>query len=96
MTRETLEPITLEGNLDALRVFIRWCESIDAVPEGLHDKIMIPVLKKHDEQANGILGGDDAAELLSYLRASNTPPARHPRNPLADGDAPRGTAVTRH
>ena len=28
----------------------------------------MPVLKKHDEQANGILDGDDADELLSYLR----------------------------
>jgi len=63
-----LKPITLEGNLDALRVFIRWCESIDAVPEGLHKKIVMPVLKKHDEQASGILDGDDADELLSYLR----------------------------
>jgi len=27
-----LKPITLEGNLDAFRVFIRWCESTDAVP----------------------------------------------------------------
>jgi len=28
----------------------------------------MPVLKRHDEQANGILDGDDANEMLSYLR----------------------------
>lgn len=28
-----LKPVTLKGNLHALRVFIRWCESIDAVAQ---------------------------------------------------------------
>ncbi|ELY51071.1 tyrosine-type recombinase/integrase [Natronorubrum bangense] len=72
-----LKPITLEGNLDTLRVFIRWCESIDAVSEGLHDKIVMPILKKHDEQADGILNGDDADELLSYLRRFKYASRRH-------------------
>jgi integrase len=62
-----LKPVTLEGNLDALRVFIRWCESIDAVPVGLHEKIVMPVLKKEDEQAETILESDEAGELLDYL-----------------------------
>jgi hypothetical protein len=28
----------------------------------------MPVLKEHDDQTNGIPDGDDADELLSYLR----------------------------
>jgi len=63
-----LKPITLEGNLDALRVFIRWCESIDAVQTGLHEKIVMPVLKKEDEQAQSILDGDEATAILEHLR----------------------------
>jgi integrase len=50
-----LKPVTLEGNLDALRVFIRWCESIDAVAQGLHEKIIMPTLSKEDEQAEAVL-----------------------------------------
>lgn len=63
-----LKPITLEGNLDALRLFIRWCESIDAVSEGLHEKIVMPILKKEDEQAEKILDGKTAGTILDYLR----------------------------
>jgi site-specific recombinase XerD len=63
-----LKPITLEGNLDALRVFIRWAESIDAVHEGLHDKIIMPTLSKEDEQSEDILTAEEAERLLQYLR----------------------------
>ena len=63
-----LKPITLRGQLDALRIFLRWCESIDAVEEGLHDKIVMPVLKKDDEQSEDILRSEDAEKVLEYLR----------------------------
>jgi site-specific recombinase XerD len=63
-----LKPITLRGQLDALRIFLRWCESIDAVEKGLHDKIVMPVLKKDDEQSEEILRSEDAEKVLAYLR----------------------------
>lgn len=72
-----LKPITLDGNLDALRVFIQWCESIDAVPDGLHDKIVTPVLKKSDEQSEKILRADRAGEILEYLRKFEYASRRH-------------------
>ncbi len=63
-----LKPITLRGQLDALRIFLRWCESIDAVEKGLHDKIVMPVLKKDDEQSEEIHRSEDAEKVLAYLR----------------------------
>jgi site-specific recombinase XerD len=63
-----LKPVTLEGNLDALRVFIRWCESFNAVPEGLHEKIIMPTLSKEDEQSESILTAEEAEPVLEYLR----------------------------
>lgn len=63
-----LKPITLEGNLDALRVFLRWCESINAVREGLHDKIIMPALSKEEERSRAILRAERAEEILEYLR----------------------------
>jgi site-specific recombinase XerD len=63
-----LKPITLEGNLDALRVFIQWCESIDAVPQGLHDKIIMPKLSKEEERSESMLSAEEAGAVLDYLR----------------------------
>lgn len=93
-----LKPITLEGNLDALRVFIRWCESIDAVSEGLHEKIVMPVLKKEDEQSEQILRGERAEEVLEYLRRVRVriSPSCHTGNPMAHGDAARRAPKSRH
>jgi len=36
--------------LSILRVFIRWCENIDAVAEGTHDKILMPSLAKNEDR----------------------------------------------
>jgi len=72
-----LKSITLEGNLDALRTFLRWCESIDAVEDGLHDKIIMPVLKKDDEQSDQILRMGRAKEILDYLRQFEYASRRH-------------------
>lgn len=63
-----LKPITLRGQLDALRIFLRWCESIDAVERDLHEKIVMPVLKKDDEQGEEILRSEEAENILEYLR----------------------------
>jgi transcriptional regulator with PAS, ATPase and Fis domain len=32
--------------MDTLRVFIRWCESVDAVPQNLSEKVLSPSLSK--------------------------------------------------
>lgn len=54
-----LTPLSLGSQLDTLRMFIRWCESIDAVEEKLH-KITdtpIPTLIKSPLALRGLLSG---------------------------------------
>ena len=63
-----LKPITLKGQLDALKIFLQWCESIDAVREGLHDKIVYPTLSKKEEVSNEKIGSEEAEKILEYLR----------------------------
>ncbi|ELZ41076.1 integrase family protein [Halorubrum saccharovorum DSM 1137] len=63
-----LKPITLWGQLATLRIFLRWCESIDAIEKGLHAKIVMPVLKKDDGQSEEILRSENAENVLAYLR----------------------------
>lgn len=67
---DDLKPISLEGQLDALRIFIRWCGSIDAVDPDLHEEFeaLMPSLDKTDEQSETILDTEQAETLLAYQR----------------------------
>jgi site-specific recombinase XerD len=62
-----LSAVSLRTQLETLRVFIRFCETIDAVTEGLHDKILLPTLSTEDEQRDEILRSEQAETVLTYL-----------------------------
>lgn len=65
-----LKRISLKNQLSAVRVFLRWCESIDAVEEGLSEKVeaLVPQLDKTDKQSESIFDRDQAEALLEYQR----------------------------
>jgi integrase len=50
-----------------LRVFIRWCESIDGVPVDLHTKVVSPELSAGEGVRDTRLEAEPAEEILSYL-----------------------------
>lgn len=63
-----LNNVTLVTQLSTLRVFIGWCENIDAVAEGLHDKILLPSLSKTEDRRDAMLDAEAAEKLIEYLR----------------------------
>jgi site-specific recombinase XerD len=63
-----LSAVSLRTQLETLRVFIRFCETVDAVTEGLHDKILLPTLSTEDEQRDEILRTEQAETVLDHLR----------------------------
>jgi len=63
-----LSPASEKTQMDTLRVFIRWVESIDGAPEDLHVKIRSPTLTGDDNVRDAMLDEDRAEELLEYLR----------------------------
>jgi len=63
-----LAPATEKTQMDTLRVFIRWVESIDGAPEDLHVKIRSPTLTGDDNVRDEMLEDDRAEELLNYLQ----------------------------
>jgi len=67
--RETdeLKSVTLQGQLSTLRVFLNFCASIDAVPESLHEKIMLPKVSEGEEASRTTLDEDRAKRALEYL-----------------------------
>lgn len=63
-----LNNVTMVTQLSTLRVFINWCEDIDAVASGIHDKILMPSLAKNEDRRTAILDKEAATQLLEYLR----------------------------
>lgn len=53
--------------MDTLRVFIRFCETVDAVETDLHSKIISPTLKDGTGQRAVKLDADEAEALLDCL-----------------------------
>ncbi|WP_256403691.1 tyrosine-type recombinase/integrase [Halorubrum salinum] len=59
--------VTLKGVLATLRVFLEFCASIDAVEEGLRERVRVPKLNSEEISRNEKLGEANAEEMLTYL-----------------------------
>jgi site-specific recombinase XerD len=62
-----LNTVSLHTQLSTLRVFLKFCASIEIVDGGLPEKLVIPTLKNGQEQRDSILAPDHATNALSYL-----------------------------
>jgi integrase len=62
-----LNKTSLKGQMDTLRVFLRFCESIDAVRPELHSKVISPTLSDGVGQRDIKLDPEEAEALLEYL-----------------------------
>jgi len=65
---ENIKIVTLHNNVKHLRVFIRWCESIDLVDQGMADKMTIPNLSHDQARSDDTLRLDHAEDVLRYLK----------------------------
>lgn len=62
-----LSPASVKGQMDTLRVFVRFCERIEAVDGDLAEKIHSPTLEGSDAAREAILSTEDATPLLEHL-----------------------------
>lgn len=67
-----LNNVTIQTQLSTLRGFIRYCERIEAVRDGLHEKIELPKLSADEESREEILEQERANVILEQLQ--NTAP----------------------
>ena len=58
---------TLKGQLHTLRVFVRYCESIEAVEQGLSEKVRVPSEVTGTSQRGKVIEHDRAMQILRYL-----------------------------
>ena len=62
-----LSKTTEKTQMDTLRVFVKWLESIDAVEQDLHTKVLSPTLTGDDNIRDEMLDVDRAEQILAYL-----------------------------
>lgn len=72
-----LNSVSLHTQLSTLRVFLKFCESIEVVEDGLYDKLVIPSLTDGEDQRDTILPPDQAENTLNYLRKYEYASADH-------------------
>ncbi len=63
-----LNNVSLQTQLGTLRVFLKWAAKVDAVAEGLHDKILMPQLNKGENERDQKIDPEMAFEIINYLR----------------------------
>lgn len=62
-----LAPISEQTQMDTLRVFIRWLESMDGVEQDLSTKVVSPSLDANQSTRDVMLEADRASFILAYL-----------------------------
>jgi len=64
---DNLSALTIKNQLSGFRVFLKWSGSVEAVPENLYTKLMIPRVRRSERSSEQILEADQAEEILNYL-----------------------------
>lgn len=62
-----LAPASEKTQMDTLRVFIKWVESIDGTPQDLHVKVQSPTMSDGDNVREEMLEESRAEAILDYL-----------------------------
>jgi integrase len=62
-----LSNVSLKTQMDTIRVFIRFCERIDAVRNNLSESVVSPSLSPNEDHKETILTNEEATSILEYL-----------------------------
>jgi site-specific recombinase XerD len=65
-TDDNLATATMKGQMATMRVFLRFCASIDAVKGGLDEKIILPTTTEADAREE-LLEADRARDIFEFL-----------------------------
>jgi len=72
-----LANVTLKNQLWTLRVFLRFCETIDAVPKGMDEKIQMPTIDIGEDSRDVLLTHEEAEQILDYCAKFEYATYRH-------------------
>lgn len=69
--------VTLKNQLGTVRQFLAFCEKIDAVPDGLSEKLELPQLGLNEEVNDTMLPPDKVEQILPFLEKYEYASLRH-------------------
>ncbi|WP_226040372.1 tyrosine-type recombinase/integrase [Natrinema sp. DC36] len=72
-----LSPASEKTQMDTLRVFIKYLESIEGVPRDLHQSVQSPTLSDEDRSRDVFIDSETAEEILGYLNKFNYAQRHH-------------------
>lgn len=64
---EDLNALTMKNMTSGFRVFLKWAGSMEAVPEDLYSKLMVPRVRRSEQSNEDILESEQAEKLLTHL-----------------------------
>lgn len=64
---QDVKTVTLVGHLRTIRVFLEFCASIDAVEEGMREKVLIPDTSDSEESKDEMIESERAEAILEHL-----------------------------
>jgi site-specific recombinase XerD len=62
-----LNKVSMQTQMSPLRVFLKWCGTIEAVDPDLYNKVLVPSVNGEEEQRDEKLNVDHAEAILQYL-----------------------------
>lgn len=65
--KDNMKALTIKNMMSGFRVFLKWAGSVEAVPENLYSKLMIPRVRRSQQSSEEILEPERAEELLTHL-----------------------------
>jgi len=74
---DDLAPITLRREMQTLKQFVEYLERIEAVEQGLSEKVHVPNVDPEDESSDTKLPSDQATALLQHYRQTEPASRRH-------------------
>lgn len=72
-----LAPISVKTVMDTVRVFMRFCGTIEAVPPDLHTKVLSPSMSAEESARDEMVDAEVAKEILEYLESYEYASVRH-------------------
>lgn len=74
---EDVKPITCRNDMRTVKNFIQFCETIQAVPVGLHELVVPTKVSKDEEICDDVLTRQEATAILEHLRKYDYASTRH-------------------
>jgi len=75
--KQQVKQVTLKSTLDTLRVFLRFCQALDAVQDGLAESVVSPTIDREQNVSDAIIQTEVAETILEYQDKYNYASLKH-------------------